>query len=493
MKKILFFATLCMPLFMSSCGSDDDETTGIEAPNTSYTLTVNVGETRQLSASSTGEPWLSDNAFVATVNAENQLTGQHVGSTKIRSGASTLTVTVKGREESDLTVVTDWDKSQQVVKTAQTVGTLQSGSPENTLYYKALDAEGSQVMYHFTGPQLKAACLQVPEAKAPSFLRYLQERFWFEEDLDDSNSTPAIGYDANEYAQAGTFVYVAPQGRDVLVTFFKAKDVESDLAALEQVQAYMTVFNLHVMMRTTSLTLYVGDSAPIETNFSEDTPLEYRDQNSFVAHVDKNGQVTGVHVGTTTVTVNGIPVAVTVKGKYNLYTEPVLEWGAKKTYVNNNHQAGGTLNPNLALEVDGQKTDDVYMYSGCRGVMFMYYFFGLNNQLNEVELFLNTNKGSDIEPFLSERYMLIPLNDGIIVGIDAYTEEEAHTVVLSYMEPKFMGSPTVGHPYDIYYEIVYIPSATFFEVKGLLRALQAGETGAKSMAPMRIERLRKGR
>lgn len=379
MKKIFIGLAICLPLVMSACSNDDDAAENAWQSSSPASLTLKVGETGSVAVTGTGSTYQSSDEFVATVSTDGTVTGRHVGETQIYAAPHTFNVTVTGIEKSNLEVVTTWDAKQETVKKEHQGGQQETG-PENTLYYTNIDEEGAKAMYHFTGPQLKAVNLLVPAAQAQSYIRYLQERYQVATPSDE-DFTPVIGYNAQTYPKASTAIALLYQGKNLLVTFYKAQGAANEQDAAEKIKPYITTFNNHVMLKTKSITLYVGEAQSIETNFDEEEYINYQSERPFVASVNGMGEVTGNHVGTTTVTVNDIPVSVTVKGKVNLYTEPVLDWGTSMSYVINHHQAGGNMERLSLLDNDGNKKEDICRYSGARGASFIYYYFGLYNKL----------------------------------------------------------------------------------------------------------------
>jgi hypothetical protein len=145
--------------------------------------------------------------------------------------------------------------------------------------------------------------------------------------------------------------------------------------------------------------------------------------NEFVALV-KDKTVTGFHVGSATLTVNGNKtIPITVLPKYHLYDDPICNWGCDVDYVKS-HQKQGTISSKSTSE------NLIYENAGAASVL-MYTF--KNGTLSTVAAVVSTNHTSQYSSYLSERYMMIPYYEGkdtYFVGADAIEVEKATTAVI---------------------------------------------------------------
>ena len=144
--------------------------------------------------------------------------------------------------------------------------------------------------------------------------------------------------------------------------------------------------------------------------------------NEFVAY-ERDLNVYGSHIGTTTVQVNGkASVRVDVLSKLsNLCQDPICNWGCDMSYVIGHQKEGSYM---------GQKDNSiVYKNAGCR-TMLMYYF--QNNKLSAVAALISTSYTSRFTDYLLERFVMAPYYEGKDVtfyGFDALTLDEAKTIV----------------------------------------------------------------
>lgn len=168
---------------------------------------------------------------------------------------------------------------------------------------------------------------------------------------------------------------------------------------------------------TTPISFFCGDKKLIE---GADTIAS---ANKFVAF-GKGNTLTGYHVGQTTVTVNGkANISVTVKPKYNLYDDPVCEWGCDLNYVKD-HQNQGT--------VSSKSTDKMYVYENAGGASLLSYNFE-NGKLKSVLAMVSTNHTSTLTDYLLERFIMAPYYEGsetYFVGLNGLDDDNAKTAIM---------------------------------------------------------------
>lgn len=168
---------------------------------------------------------------------------------------------------------------------------------------------------------------------------------------------------------------------------------------------------------TTPISLYAGSDKVIE---GADTISSL---NKFVAYGSKN-KLHGWHVGETTVTVNGKKnIQVTIAPKYNLYADPICEWGCSMDHVKKN-QKQGTLN--------SKSTDEILAFDNAGGASILAYYFK-NGALTASMAIVSSNHTSVLADYLLERFLLLPYYSGkdtYFAGIDGLDENHAKTIVL---------------------------------------------------------------
>ena len=189
---------------------------------------------------------------------------------------------------------------------------------------------------------------------------------------------------------------------------------------------------------TTPITMYAGSDKTIE---GADTISSL---NKFVAYGSKN-KIHGWHVGETTVTVNGKKnIQVTIAPKYNLYEDPICEWGCSMDHVKKS-QKQGSLNP--------KSTDEILAYNDAGGATLLAYFFK-NGTLSSVMAIVASNHTTVIADYLSERYLILPLYQGkdtYFAGMDGLDEDHAKTMVLMQLHDV--------NEWDVYY-VPYTKNST---------------------------------
>ena len=189
---------------------------------------------------------------------------------------------------------------------------------------------------------------------------------------------------------------------------------------------------------TTPITMYAGSDKTIE---GADTISSL---NKFVAYGSKN-KIHGWHVGETTVTVNGKKnIQVTIAPKYNLYEDPICEWGCSMDHVKKS-QKQGSLNP--------KSTDEILAYNDAGGATWLAYFFK-NGTLSSVMAIVASNHTTVLADYLSERYLILPLYQGkdtYFAGMDGLDEDHAKTMVLMQLHDV--------NEWDVYY-VPYTKNST---------------------------------
>lgn len=140
------------------------------------------------------------------------------------------------------------------------------------------------------------------------------------------------------------------------------------------------------------LTLYVGDSEQLTYG----AECEWRSEQPLIADVDDNGNVTAFLVGETQVYANDDCCNVTVKGNYNTYATPCLNWGCSFSTVKN-FMSGYTLE---------ESDSESLVYSDGTGKFFYFYVFE-NGRLACSEVLTYSSKLTEVTKFLHERYVFV--------------------------------------------------------------------------------------
>ena len=167
----------------------------------------------------------------------------------------------------------------------------------------------------------------------------------------------------------------------------------------------------------TPISLFAGREKAIEGAKTIDS------SDKFVAY-SKDNIVYGYHVGSATLSVNGkYKIPVSVLPMYNLYDDPVCEWGCNIANVKSK-QKQGTLS--------SKSTSEMLTYENAGGATLLGYSFK-DGKLSAAMAIVSTNHTSTLASFLAERYMMIPVYEGeetYFAGIDAIDTDHAKTIAI---------------------------------------------------------------
>lgn len=146
-----------------------------------------------------------------------------------------------------------------------------------------------------------------------------------------------------------------------------------------------------------ALEMRTGDVQTVYVVTGDPNNVAWGSLNEFVATVDR-GKISGLRIGQTIVTANNASVAVSVRGRIDLYDEPLdnLRWGMTK------EQVVSLLG--VPAKIDG----NVLTYDLTSSVnSFKSYEFDSNNRLTVANISVSKDKTSQLDDFLGERYLLM--------------------------------------------------------------------------------------
>ena len=172
-----------------------------------------------------------------------------------------------------------------------------------------------------------------------------------------------------------------------------------------------------ITLNNDSMLLTHGESYALSVN--EAVEVEWSSLDPFVATVNENGVVTGLHVGATFIeakTVDGLSTACTiiVAPLYYTYQEPYIEWGKTQAEV----LEGQDLAHDYTL--DGTEVS----YSQGTGKTYSaLYKIDPYKGLYYAELQINGSYEDEIHKFLEERYTYVGLEDGVRYYIHGLSTE----------------------------------------------------------------------
>ncbi len=108
--------------------------------------------------------------------------------------------------------------------------------------------------------------------------------------------------------------------------------------------------------------------------------------------------------------------------QYNLYDDPVCNWGCDMNYVKN-HQKQGNLS--------SKSTETLLAYENAGAASYLAYLFD-NGKLVGIMALVSTNYTSRYASYLSERYIMVPYYEGentYFIGADDIDIDNAKTLV----------------------------------------------------------------
>lgn len=91
----MLLPTVGMISVLSSCGDDTNDTPTVPLTLNEAAISVNYNKTFELKASKNNVSWTSNNDFVAIVNTNGMVTGNHVGEAIITASSGNERVTCK--------------------------------------------------------------------------------------------------------------------------------------------------------------------------------------------------------------------------------------------------------------------------------------------------------------------------------------------------------------------------------------------------------------
>ena len=140
-----------------------------------------------------------------------------------------------------------------------------------------------------------------------------------------------------------------------------------------------------------------GDTQIVYVETGDPDNVAWRSDNEFVATVER-GRISGLRIGQTRITANNASVSVTVRGRSDLYDEPMedLSWNMTREQVVNR------------LGLPDKMENNVLTYDLVSSVnSFKSYEFDSNNRLVAANITVGKDKTAQLDDFLNERYLLL--------------------------------------------------------------------------------------
>ena len=187
-----------------------------------------------------------------------------------------------------------------------------------------------------------------------------------------------------------------------------------------------------------NVTLYTEDTSEITA--SEKSTWSSDDE--FVATVASNGKITANHLGKTIITAKSddgeAKCEVTVKARYNTYTEPVFEFGANKSVIKSKESRTILMEKEESLLFKPET-------SSIQGVSYLFE----NDKMYSIGIFVELPSSLEVTKFLIERYLVIAAGVGNIPGIMLNNLPAKATMeILIAMHPENWYVLVIYRPYD---------------------------------------------
>jgi len=174
-------------------------------------------------------------------------------------------------------------------------------------------------------------------------------------------------------------------------------------------------------IKTKEVSLYPGNRAQIDAISGYN--IVFRSVNDYPATVSVNGLVSAEKVGKTIIEVTSndrvVEVPVEVMGRYNLYPDPILDWGITCSEL-----------IEIAGEPDNSPSNAVteyYDYSD--QAPRLVYLFDTNDCLICALVEVYSTYSVDLFSYLDERFVFDSVDEGISIYINAQKDEDASLII----------------------------------------------------------------
>ena len=174
--------------------------------------------------------------------------------------------------------------------------------------------------------------------------------------------------------------------------------------------------NEHVSLSASDITLFHNEQHQIEA--SSNGQITYFSENEFHATVSNTGLVKARHVGETNIKMNnGVSsdnFRVVVKPRYNVYTEPDVQFGESKS----------SIKAKFGTPLSDTSEGIIYAdYSN--NAPFLMFLFDNSNRMTEYAVMVNQSQSTALANFLAERYLYIGESDGIFAYVNGLNPNTA--------------------------------------------------------------------
>ncbi len=188
-----------------------------------------------------------------------------------------------------------------------------------------------------------------------------------------------------------------------------------------------------------NITLKAGQTRQLISSEEGRKSIAWSSSDRFVASVSNAGLVAARKVGTATIHANGVACQVTVEPVYNLYEEPITEWGASREKIIDRH---GEPEHDYGSLITYSNVSDA--------ISLIRYFLDEDGGLNTVQMCLHEDKATGIDDFIRERYEYLRPDGPLLLYVNAFEEKDATTFVMLGLV-----SLSPEEDADLYWLVVY--------------------------------------
>ena len=175
MKKILLMLAMMLPMAMfTACSKDDEEKESVDTTP----ISLLVDDTHRIEMNITPSKVSSENNFVASIDENGVVEGNHVGNTNVSiNDKYTIPVEVKGNYHLYDDPVTEWGCSTSYIKENQKQGSLKTEDSDAIVYENCGNAE--MITYLFENGKLNGVGVILNSSYTDEVALHLKERYMF--------------------------------------------------------------------------------------------------------------------------------------------------------------------------------------------------------------------------------------------------------------------------------------------------------------------------
>lgn len=219
MKKLIIMLVAMLPFLFVGCSDEDKKNEVNTEPVSLY-----VDDTYKIPMDITPSSVLSENEFIATIENDGVVSGEHVGETNVLiNGEYNVPVEVKGKYNLIEDPITDWGCSASYIKENQKQGTLYSEDEDMIIYTDCGDAE--MLGYMMEDGKLRSVGFIISTSYSSEVTNFLTERFFMiPYDLGDYTLGGANAYNVDD---ATTFAYIQVSSVNYYTVLYVPKELDT--------------------------------------------------------------------------------------------------------------------------------------------------------------------------------------------------------------------------------------------------------------------------